>query len=368
VRNRISDRGHLIDMATADKGVGADRRPLRMIQFGLGAAGCEIVRLAHTKKVELTGAVDSDPAKIGRDAGEIAGIGRLGVKVEKPGSLEQTGLADIVVHATRYDPAATTEDLVGFLRAGINAIAISGISFLPGTHRALADRLDQAARAGGVTVAGTGLNPGLVQDVVPILMTSACESVTKITGVRVTDFSPWGPEVMHHYGIGLTPQEFDIQVASGKIGLHAEIVQSINMIAYALGGLAEDFEHRRVSIVTSKKRTAPSVTIDAGLVCGFRHIATARCSTGPEIRLELIGVVHPDPAVDGVETGTKVIIDGLPDVEVTIKGELNAARGVYAATAARAVNAIPHVVAAQPGLTSLADLPVMAWWDGSSRI
>jgi len=355
-------------MAIIDKGVRADRRPLRMIQFGLGAAGSEILRLARAKKVELVGAVDSDPAKIGRDAGEITGIGRLGVKVEKPGSFFQPGVADIVMHATRYDPAATTEDLVGFLRAGINAITISGISFLAGEHPALADRLDQAARAGGATVVGTGLNPGFLQDVVPILMTSGCESIRKITGIRVTDFSPWGPEVMHHYGIGLTPHEFELQVATGKIGLHAEITQSISMIAYALGGIAEAFEHQRVSIVTSIKRAAPAVTIDAGLVCGFRHIATARCSTGPEIRLELIGVVHPDPASDGVETGTKVIIDGLPDVEVTIKGELNAARGVYAATAARAVNAIPHVVAARPGLTSLADLPVMAWWDGNSRI
>jgi hypothetical protein len=173
---------------------------------------------------------------------------------------------------------------------------------------------------------------------------------------------------MGHYGFGLTAQEFERQVAEGKLGLHEEISQSIDMIAYALGGVAENLEQQKLAMVTAKKRTAPSVTIDEGLVCGFRHVATARCSTGLEIRLELIGVVHPDPAVDGVEPGTKVIIEGVPDVEAMIKGELSSARGVYAATAARAVNAIPYVVSAPPGLTSLADLPPMAWWSGGLRV
>ncbi|HTY56310.1 MAG TPA: hypothetical protein VMB26_13965 [Candidatus Binataceae bacterium] len=339
-------------------------QPLRMIQFGLGAAGNEIIRLAHAKGIELVGAADNDPAKLGRDAGEIAGIEPLGVKIEKPEKLCRPGIADVMVHATRYDPAAITNDVVGFLSAGINVIAISGISFVAQRHRELAERLDQAARAGGATVTGTGLNPGFLQDLIPIVMSGACQSIAKITSIRVTDFSPWGPEVMRHYGFGLTAQEFQRQVAEGTLGLHEEISQSIDMIAYAMGGVAEKLEQQKLSMVTSTKRSAPSVTIDAGLVCGFRHVATAQCSSGPEIRLELIGIVHPDPAVDGVEPGTRVIIEGVPGVEAMIKGELSSARGVYAATAARAVNAIPYVVSAPPGLTSLADLPPIAWWPG----
>jgi hypothetical protein len=93
-------------------------------------------------------------------------------------------------------------------------------------------------------------------------------------------------------------------------------------------------------------------------------VATARSSTGPAIKLEHCGVVHPDPAADGVEPGTRVRIDGVPSVDVVLGGELSESTGVYAATAARAVNAMPHVIAAPPGLTSLADLPMMAWWGG----
>jgi 2,4-diaminopentanoate dehydrogenase len=349
------------------RGKGLGMAPLRMIQFGLGAVGTEIVRLAHAKGLKVVGAVDNDPAKLGRDVGEIAEIGKLGVSVGRPDSLCRPRVADIMLHATRYDPAAITDDIVDFLRAGINVISTSGVSFLPGHCRELADRLDDAARAGGSTVIGTGLNPGFLQDVVPILMTSACESISKITSIRITDFSPWGPEVMRHYGIGLTPEEFESQINVGKIGLHEEIIHSMDMIAYALGGIAENFDQQRLSIVTSRKRTAPWITIDPGHVCGFRHLASARCSTGPELRLELIALVHPDPARDGVVPGTRVIIDGLPAVEATITGELNSARGVYAATAARAVNAIPYVLSAPPGLTSLADLPATAWWSGALR-
>ncbi len=341
--------------------------PLRMIQFGLGAAGCEILRLARSKGVELVGAIDSDPAKLGQDAGELAGVGPLGVKVERPGALCRQGVADVLLHATRYGPKESAADVVGFLRAGINVISISGVSFLPAWDEALARRVDQAAREGGATVVGTGLNPGLLLDVVPILMSSACESIKRISAARVADFSPWGPETIRNYGMGLSPAEFDQQVAAGKIGLHAEISQSLGMIAHALGGTVEGFKQERLSIVTSTRRTGASVTIEPGQVCGFRHIATARCSTGPEIRLQHCGVVHPDPASDGVEPGTHVTIEGVPAVQVSIKGELSEAGGVYAATAARAVNAIPYVVAAAPGLVTLADLPMMAWWGGGRR-
>src|SRR5437762_3007986 len=146
--------------------------PIRMIQFGLGAAGTQIIRLACSKGIELVGGVDNDVAKLGRDAGEIAEMGPLGVTVTKPDGLCRPGIADVMLHSTRYDPASTVDDVAAFLRAGINVISISGMSFLEGRHRGLASRLDEAARAGGATALGTGLNPGFAQDVLPILMTS----------------------------------------------------------------------------------------------------------------------------------------------------------------------------------------------------
>jgi hypothetical protein len=105
-------------------------KAVRMIQFGLGAAGTQIIRLACSKGIELVGSVDNDIDKLGRDAGDIAEMGPLGVTVVKPHSLCRPGIADVMIHATHYDPAGIVDDVVDFLRAGINVISISGISFL----------------------------------------------------------------------------------------------------------------------------------------------------------------------------------------------------------------------------------------------
>ncbi len=341
--------------------------PIRMIQFGLGAAGCQLIRLARSKGVELVGAIDADPAKHGKDAGELAGIGAIGVPVTTPDKLCHRDVADVMFHATRYRPKESADDAIPFLQVGVNVIAISGISYLPAYDQALARRVDEAARRGGATILGTGLNPGLLLDAIPILMSSACERIDLIHASRVADFSPWGPETINNYGMGLWPNEFEEQVASGKISLHAEIAHSVGMIAHAMGGTMEDFRQERLSIVSKTRRTGKAVTIEPGQVCGFRHVATARSSTGPAIKLEHCGVVHPDPATDGVEPGTRVRIEGVPSVDVSLRGELSESTGVYAATAARAVNAVPYVIAAPPGLTSLADLPMMAWWGGGRR-
>lgn len=341
--------------------------PIRMIQFGVGAAGCQLIRLARSKGVTLVGAIDADPSKHGKDAGELAGIGRLDVPVTTPEKLCRPGIADIMLHATRYKPSESAEDAIPFLRAGVNVISISGISYLPAHDQALARRVDEAARQGGATILGTGLNPGLLLDAIPILMSSACERIDLVHASRVADFSPWGPETINNYGMGLWPNEFEDRVASGKISLHAEISHSVGMIAHAMGGTMQDFRQERLAIVSKTRRTGKAVTIEPGQVCGFRHVATARSSTGPAIKLEHCGVVHPDPASDGVEPGTRVRIEGVPSVDVLLRGELSESTGVYAATAARAVNALPYVIAAPPGLTSLADLPMMAWWGGGLR-
>lgn len=342
-------------------------QPLRMIQFGMGAAGGELIRLARSKGIELVGAIDADPAKLGKDAGELAGIGPVGVLVTTPDKLCRRGVADVMFHATRYRPNESADDAIPFLRVGVNVISISGISYLPAYELALAHRIDEAARQGGATILGTGLNPGLLLDAIPILMSSSCERIDLIHASRVADFSPWGPGTINNYGMGLSPTEFEERVTSGKISLHAEISHSVGMIAHAMGGTMQDFRQERLSIVSKTRRVGKAVTIEPGQVCGFRHVATARSSTGPAIKLEHCGIVHPDPVADGVEPGTRVRIEGVPSVDVLLQGELNESMGVYAATAARAVNALPYVIAAPAGLTSLADLPMMAWWGGGPR-
>jgi 4-hydroxy-tetrahydrodipicolinate reductase len=281
-----------------------------------------------------------------------------------PSVLLKRGAADVLLHATSYDPQRIAADVTPALAAGINVISISGVSFLRGRFPELARELDEAARRGGATLLGTGLNPGFVQDVLPITLSGACEEVTRVAATRVSDFSPWGPEVMRHYGIGLDEAEFRKGVADGSIGLHEEICQSVDMIAYALGWRLDDTRQEKTPLLTGVARRGSHMTIREGAVCGFRHRACGVRGGEAVIELELVGIVRPDPARDGVRLGTVVAIAGTPSVRVVAETGFGEAEEVYAATAARAVNAIPHVLKAPPGLVALPDLPIMAWWPG----
>jgi len=339
--------------------------PIRAVVYGVGASGSRIVRLLVQKNVQIVGALGVSPNKVGRDVGEVAGVAPLGVKITNdPAGLFSSKIADVVLHATPYDPRRIVAELKLPLQVGIDVISIAGISFLPGQFPDLAAELDATARAGGATVVGTGVNPGFIQDVLPIVLSGACEEVKKVTALRVSDFSPWGPEVMRHYGIGFTPEAFHHGVAEGKIGLHAEIRQSVGMIAHALGFPLEEVREERSPLLTTVDRNAPYVSVKKGAVCGFRHKALGISNGEAVIDLELCGIIAPESARDGVEVGTTIVIDGTPNIQAAVQGGLGQAEGAYAATVARAVNAIPHVLRASPGLVSLADLPVMGYWRG----
>lgn len=342
---------------------------IRAIQYGLGVAGCGIVRLLLERGIAVVGAVDADPGKVGRDAGEVAGVSSLGVTVTADAAaLARPGIADVVFHATAYDPPSIVRQLLPFVAAGIDAVSVSGISYLPRRHPELARQLHGAARQGGATVVGVGLNPGFLQDLLPIVLSGACADVRRIAALRTTDFSPWGPEVIRHYGIGLGENAFRARVAEGALTLHAEILQSMDMIADALGWTLEDVTEEREPLVTATDRRGAHVEVRKGQVCGFRHRTRGFHAGRERLSLELCGVIHPDLSSDGLRAGTTVTIEGEPNMSVAIDGDLSLASGVYSATAARAVNALPQVRRARPGLTCIADLPVVRWWQSVAAL
>jgi 4-hydroxy-tetrahydrodipicolinate reductase len=336
--------------------------PPRVLLVGLGVVGRRIARALAARGVPVAGAADVDPARTGRSLPELGG--RDVPVLRDLATLVAEVPADVVLHATRYDPAAIVREIAPVLRAGLDVVSVSGISQLRAVHEPLAEVLDRTAREGGATVLGTGLNPGFLQDLLPIVLTGACDAVRAVTATRVTDFAPWGPAVMQHYGIGLSEADFRRAVEGRRIGLHAEIRQSLAMVAGALGWRLAEVAEERAPLVTKRERATAHVRIPAGAVCGFRHRAVGAGAEG-RIALELVGIVGPDPAEDGVQPGTEIAIEGTPDVLCRIDG-LGTAEGVYAGTAARAVNAIPHAIAAEPGLYSVADLPVMACWGAAA--
>ena len=254
------------------------------------------------------------------------------------------------------------DEIVTLVKSGINVISIAEEMAYPAAEApSLAEELHHLAIKYKVSVLGTGINPGFVLDLLVIMLSGACAEVQSIIARRINDLSPYGPTVLASQGIGLTPEEFEQGLNDGSVTGHIGFVQSIKMIAAALGWELERIEQTREPILAKMARRTPCMHIQPGQVAGCLHTATAYRHDKA-----VISLVHPQqvyPQLDGLETGDSIEIKGTPGVRFEGKPEIPGGQG----TAALAVNMIPRVLSAPPGLYSMADLPVPAAMLGDAR-
>ena len=216
----------------------------------------------------------------------------------------------------------------------------------------LAKQLDEIAKANGVSVLGTGINPGLIMDLLVIVMTGCCETVDHITARRVNSLSPFGPAVMEEQGIGLTVEEFKKGVETGKLSGHVGFPESIRMIADAIGWKVEKVTQTMDPIVTDVDRKAPYGFAKAGDVAGCAMKGYGYVDG--EIKIEMDHPQQIEPEQVGVQTGDYVIIKGNPNINLVNSPEVPGGIG----TIAMCVNMIPHIINARPGLHTMITLPV----------
>ncbi len=338
--------------------------PIRVVQWGLGAMGSGMAKLMLTKEsLRLVGAIDTRPEYVGRDLGDVLGIGRdLGVRVSAdPAQVLSAETADCVVIATTSWVREQMDDLRAILRAGLNCVSIAEEMACPEAQNPeLAAELDALAREHGVSILGTGVNPGLSMDLLVVALSAGCHEVTSIEASRVNDLAPYGPTVMRTQGVGLTPQEFEAGVADGSVDGHIGFPESARMISDALGLGIDRIEQRREAIVSSVRRQTPHIVIEPGMVAGCKQ--TLLGYRGEELVLTLIHPQQVCPEAEGQGTGDYITLRGTPEIHMQITPEY--AGGT--ATKGIAVNAIPRLVEATPGLKSMLDLPVPAALMGPS--
>lgn len=337
---------------------GHDGAPVRVALLGVGRMGSAIGRLVTTKpSLTLVGAVDRRAEVVGRDLGEVLGLTRpLGMPVV--GSLEHLFAAahpDVVVQAACSTMRDASHDLLCCVRHGADVVSIAEeLSWPWAQSEAMAAHLDDVARRHGVTVVGTGVNPGFVLDLLVVALTGTCHRVDSIRATRVNDLSPYGPTVLRTQGVGLSPEAFAAGLADGTVVGHVGFPESAGMVAAALGWEVERVEERREPIVATVRRETPVVVVEPGMVAGCHHTAVAWVRGEP--RLELVHPQQVCPEAEHIATGDTIEIRGVPDLCVRTSPEIPG--GV--ATSALAVNVIPLVRAAPPGLLSMIDLPVPA--------
>ncbi len=268
---------------------------------------------------------------------------------------------DIVILATTSWTSEQMPDLKKIIEAGINCISIAEeMSDAEAQNPELSKQIDELAKIHGVSVLGTGVNPGFVLDLLVVALTGGNHSVERIEASRVNDLSPYGPTVMKTQGVGSTPEEFRAGVANGSIVGHVGFPESIHMISEALGLGVDRIEETREPIISKVYRETPHVKVEPGMVAGCSHIGI-----GYRGEKEVVKLIHPQqiyPHLENQDTGDYINIYGKPEVHMAIKPEI--AGGV--ATMGIAVNMIPHVVAASPGLKRMIDLPVPAALMGDS--
>jgi 4-hydroxy-tetrahydrodipicolinate reductase len=333
---------------------------IRVVQYGLGPIGAGIARLARERAgVALVGAIDIDPEKVGRDAGEVIGAGQsLGVTV---GSDARAVLAqarpDLVLHTTSSSLQAVKNQILDCVRAGANVISTcEELSFPFGDTAATAEEIDRAASEQGVTVLGAGVNPGFVMDALPIAFTAACRTIRSIAITRVVDASHRRLPLQRKIGAGMTAEEFREQAAAKKIR-HVGLAESLQMVAAALGWQLDDWDEWIGPVIAEQEVRTQYLTVPAGQVAGVHQRANGRVGGREVVSLELRMYVGARDPQDGVT------IDGEPPLKLVIPGGIHG----DVATAAIVVNSIPRVLQSGAGLVTMKDLPLVHYWPGDSR-
>jgi 4-hydroxy-tetrahydrodipicolinate reductase len=327
--------------------------PIRTVCYGLGPIGLGIARLALQRSgIDVVGAIDIDPNKIGKDLGTLTGGAPCGVVVVDDPAAAFATRPEIVLHATSSSLARVLPQLKQAAEAGANVISTCEELSFPWTAQPqLAADLDAIARRSGVTLLGTGINPGYAMDALPLMLTAPCAEVRSVQVLRVVDAARRRGPLQYKVGAGLTPEAFAAKVADGSVR-HVGLPESLHMLATGLGWVLERSEDRIEAVIAEQPIKTEFVSVEAGQVAGVRQIARGFVKGEERITLELRMYVGARDAQD------TIIIDSNPPIHTTIIGGFHG----DVATAALAINTIPAVVRAAPGLASMRDISLAHYW------
>ena len=331
---------------------------IKVAVWGTGMMGQGLLGfiLDRPNDIELVGAIVTSRAKEGKTVGELLGRD-CPVMMTTDHSSVLALRPDVVCICTQSNLDEITAQVEPSVEAGCNVLCIAERLSYPWASDGLwAERFDALAKEHGVSVLGTGVNPGFVLDALPIMLSSVCLRVERIEASRVNDLSPFGPTVMASQGVGTTVEQFEAGVANGTIVGHIGFRESIGLIANAMGWSVDEIVETREPIVTTVERSTPHVHVAVGDVCGCRHVG--RAYSKGELKIQLVHPQQIHPEMEGVDTGDYVKIIGDPNVQVVNSPEIPGGKGTYASTG----NYIPLIVAAAPGIRTVVDMPLPRFW------
>jgi 4-hydroxy-tetrahydrodipicolinate reductase len=316
---------------------------VRVSIVGLGAIGQEVLKAVQARPgLRLVSVVD--PAFVGRDAGEVAGVGPCGVTVVA-GALEGfAGELEVALVLTGSSVSDVEPIVEAASARGVDVISTcEDLAYADLSAPQLARRIDTRAREGGITVLGTGVNPGFVMDRLPLTLAAACVRVDHVHVTRIVDAAKRRAPLRAKVGAGLTVEEFHAGVAARTLG-HRGFGESCALVGLGLGLALDDIKTTIDPVVADRPGIPP------GRVAGLRQSAVGKRGGREIVRLDLeMSIAPPDPH-------DAVVIQGDPPLDVVIRDGTHGDRG----TVGTVLSAIPGVIAAPPGLKTVLDLALLA--------
>ena len=273
---------------------------VKVIIWGLGAMGGGIADMLLKKKgVDIVGVVDWE-AKVGKSMYEFIKTpkgDRPDVIIGSAEDVIKPGAADIVMVCTDSFTKNVFPKIKFIVERGINVItSAEEMSYPKAQNPELAEEMDRLAKENGVSILGTGINPGHIMDLLVLVWTGCMQDVEHITSRRVNSLSPFGPTVMAEQGIGMEVADFMAKKASGEMAGHVGFAESVGMMAEGLGISIDSFTQDMDPIVTDDEHVLHMRSKMAQLVKVMDERVTVhdfRMVTGPTHTNLIFDVVVP---------------------------------------------------------------------------
>jgi hypothetical protein len=356
----ISNLGSAMSDDTVSINLPEPGRTYRVVQWSTGNIGLGSLRaVIQHPRLELVGVWVHSPEKVGRDAGELCGLGPVGVKATHSIDEIIALKPDCVLYMQQ---SFNLYDVCRLLESGANIVTTRAEFHNPAkVDPAIRGPVEEACRRGGSSIHSTGSSPGFITEAVLIALTSIQRRIDCVTIDEFGDMtSRNSPDLMFRVmGFGKKPgtpldHEQDL--------IHLSRLNSLALIADAMSLPLDDVQViEEVAVARRTIRIAAGV-IEAGTVAATRTTQQGFRNGHPflRVRSNWYCTTDTDPAWDLRETGWRILIEGDTPLDVSMTFPVPPDR--YASvspgyTAHRAVNAVPYVCAAPPGIRSTVTLP-----------
>ena len=347
-------------------------RKLRVIQWGTGNVGHEALRgILDSPELELAGVLVYTAEKDGLDAGALCGLPPTGVRATRERAALLAGQADCIVYAPRH---ASLDEVCEILASGKNVVATPFLFYAPTLPPADLAKLEAACTKGQASVHGTGIHPGFVGEVLPLVLSGMTR---RIEHLHVQERANWSlyasPRItFDNMRFGHPPAEATLE-ANAFARFNSGIFQEqLHLLAAGLGAKLERVEVEQELVPAAVASEIVGGTIAVGSVAGQRYRWRGLVGGRPRLEIEALWTVgpgYPDHWPRPKE-GWSVTLEGTPSLRAHFTNAASFARArevpvadhVHAAdiaTAQQAVNAIVPLCAAAPGVRSFLDLPLI---------